>query len=225
MHLLVIENDTLLNSIITNRLQEAGYHVDSCYHLLDGLAYTKTGKYDCIIADTTLPINSTLLLQTLHSHFTSSAVLLLTAQHAHERTQYIHHLGVIEYLTKPFSLEKLLTRLELLLKKNQAQNHTLLQMDNLVLNSLTHTVTRDEQLILLTDKEFALLEFLLIHKEQTLTREEIANGVWHFNLKDSSNIVDVYIRYLRNKIDKDFEPKLIHTVRGIGYILSCKDQK
>ena len=222
MHLLIIENDILLNSIITNRLQEHGYRVDSCHTLLDGMTYTKSGQFDCIIVDTTLPINITLLLQTLNLRFSCAAVLLLTAHHAQEQPQYIHHLGAIEYLSKPFSLAELISKIEGLLHKNQTQNHTLITLENLEMNTITHTVTRNKKLILLTEKEYALLHFLLEHIGEPLTREQISSAVWNLDVKDSSNIVDVYIRYLRNKIDKGFEPKLIHTVRGIGYVLKSK---
>lgn len=184
MHLLIVESDILLNSILSNMLCEAGYRVDSCFNLLDGISFTKAKQYDCIIADTKLPINSNLLLQSLNAKFHSSAILLLTAPGEQEFPYNDNQSCFIEYLAKPFTFEKLLIRIELLILKNQTHNRTLLLASNIVMNTLNHTVIRDETHILLTDKEFTLLEYLLIHKGETLSREQISEAVWNLNVAD-----------------------------------------
>lgn len=218
MHLLIIERDTLLNSILSNHLTECGYRVDSCFDLLDGMAYTKSGDYDCIIADTEMPISCVLLLDALNIRLSSSAILLLTDADLTEPTNN-QYSGIIDCLTKPFTFEKLLLKIELLIQKNQKHNQTLLQANDLIMNTLKHTVTRNNTPIPLTDMEFALLEYLLVHKGKILSREQISKEVWHSISSPCSNNVDVYVRYLRNKIDKNFETKLIQTIRGTGYTI------
>ena len=147
------------------------------------------------------------------------SIIFLTAKIQHDDQRLGMQLGADDYLTKPFAFEELLARIRSLLRKKSLQQKTLFQVDNLVLDTITHTVSRGEREIPLSVKEYALLEYLMRNTGSVVTRTMIAEHVWDINFDTFTNVIDVYISYLRNKIDRGHETKLIHTVRGRGYVL------
>ena len=149
----------------------------------------------------------------------ATPVLFLTARDSVEDKVRGLDLGANDYLVKPFSFEELMARVRALTRKSTAENSPVYEICDLRLDTGSHSVTRSDKKIKLSAKEFALLEYLLRNKGQVLSREKIENNLWNFDYEGGTNAVDVYIRYLRKKIDEDFSPRLIHTVRGVGYVL------
>lgn len=220
MRILVIEDDVSLQSIIVKRLSEEGYTVDGCLDGADGLDYAEAAAYDCIVLDYMLPKLSGLeLLKSLRREGNQANVLMLTARDSIEDRVKGLDAGADDYLIKPFSFEELFARLRALLRRQSENKDNVLTLEDLTMNTADHSVMRGDQKIILTSKEYALLEYLLRNQGHVLTRSQIADHVWNFDFDYESNIVDVYIRYLRGKIDKDFETKLIQTIRGFGYAL------
>lgn len=224
MRILVIEDDDALNRIITKRLMEEGHSVDRCFDGRDGLDYAEAAEYDCIILDWMLPkLDGLSLLRKLRGSGNHANVLLLTAKDAVEDRVSGLDAGADDYLVKPFAFDELLARVRALLRRQSEVRNPILRLDDLVMDTAAKTVERGGQKLLLTSKEYALLEYLLRHQGQTLTRSQISDHVWNFDFDYDSNIVDVYIRYLRNKVDRPFPTPLIHTVRGFGYVMRCGD--
>lgn len=220
MKILVIEDDTSLQSIIIKRLREKGYIVEGCFDGADGLDYAEAFEYDCIVLDYMLPKLSGLeLLKKLRNQKNKSNVLMLTARDSIEDRVKGLDAGADDYLVKPFSFEELLARIRALLRRQSELKDNMLVLEDLTMNTSTHSVVRGGKKIILTSKEYALLEYLLRNQGRILTRSQIVDNVWNSYFDYESNIVDVYIRYLRGKIDKGFEINLIHTIRGFGYAL------
>ena len=220
LRILLIEDDTSLQDVITKRLKSEGYLVDSCFDGADGFAYADGIDYDCIILDIMLPkMNGIELLQKLRSKGNKSNILVLTAKDSIADRVLGLNSGADDYLVKPFEFDELLARIRVLMRRNGETKDNLLTLDDLVMNVSEHSVTRGGNSVTLTSKEYTLLEYLMRNKGQVLTRSQISDHVWNFDFEYDSNIVDVYIRYLRGKIDKGFERKLIHTVRGFGYVM------
>lgn len=224
MRVLVIEDDAALNGILAKRLAEEGHSVDCCFDGRDGLDYAEAEDYDCIVLDWMLPkMDGLTLLRRLRGGGNHANVLLLTAKDSIEDRVAGLDAGADDYLVKPFSFDELLARVRALLRRQSEVRSPVLKLDDLVMDTASKTVQRGGKKLLLTSKEYALLEYLLRHQGQTLTRSQISDHVWNFDFDYDSNIVDVYIRYLRNKVDKPFPNKLIHTVRGFGYVMRCGD--
>ena len=224
MRVLVIEDDAALNGILAKRLAEEGHSVDCCFDGRDGLDYAEAADYDCIVLDWMLPkMDGLTLLRRLRGGGNHANVLLLTAKDSIEDRVAGLDAGADDYLVKPFSFDELLARVRALLRRQSEVRSPVLKLDDLVMDTASKTVQRAGKKLLLTSKEYALLEYLLRHQGQTLTRSQISDHVWNFDFDYDSNIVDVYIRYLRNKVDKPFAHKLIHTVRGFGYVMRCGD--
>ncbi|WP_019910937.1 response regulator transcription factor [Paenibacillus sp. HW567] len=220
MRILVIEDDTALHRILSKRLKEVGHSVDGCYDGEEGLNYARALEYDCIILDLMLPKKDGIsILRELRSYGNVSPVMVLTAKDSITDRVTGLDAGADDYLTKPFSFEELSARLRALLRRSGDTKEIVLKLADLMLNTATHTVMRAGQSILLTSKEYALLEYLLRNQGHIQTRSQISDHVWNYEFNYDSNIVDVYIRYLRNKVDKDFSAKLIHTIRGFGYVM------
>lgn len=220
IRILVVEDEISLLKLITKRLKEEGYSVDSCMDGEEGRYFAEVTKYDCIILDLLLPkINGLTLLKGLRSKDIMTPVLILTARDSIEDRVIGLDTGADDYLVKPFSFDELLARVRALLRRKRDSKGNVLSIADLTLDTITHCVTRNNKTLELTSKEYALLEYLMRNKEQILTRTQIAEHIWNFDFDCGSNIVDVYIRYLRGKIDDGFESKLIHTVRGRGYVL------
>lgn len=223
MRILLVEDDHSLHRIITKHLREAGYAVDGCLDGEDGLDYMEAAPYDCIILDWMLPKRDGLsVLQSFRQHGFTVPVLMLTAKDSISDRVSGLDMGADDYLTKPFALDELLARVRALLRRRGEQKQTILSLLDLEMNTISHTVTRNGTQIHLTSKEYALLEYLLRNQNIVQTRSQIADHVWNYDFEYDSNIVDVYIRYLRNKIDKGFQVPLIHTVRGFGYVMRAE---
>lgn len=226
MRILLVEDEPSLLKIIERRLKEEGYSVDSAKDGRMAENFINSVEYDCIILDIMIPIIDGLtLLRKMRLKKISSPVLFLTAKDTIEDRVIGLDSGADDYLVKPFSFDELLARVRSLLRRQKESRNIILSIDDLKLNTITREVKRGDKLIELTSKEYALLEFFLRNKNRVLTKHQIAEHVWNYNFEYNSNIVEVYVRYLRRKIDDDFKNKLIHTVRGGGYLFKDKNEK
>lgn len=220
MRILFAEDERDLNRIISKRLVENGYSVDSCFDGEEALDYLDSAEYDAIILDIMMPkVDGFEVLTTIRRKGVTTPVLFLTARDAVSDKVKGLDLGANDYLVKPFSFDELLARIRALVRVRFGNVNNTIQVDDLVMNIDTHTVERDGKLIPLSQKEFALLEYLMHNANVVLSREKIEEHIWNFDYDGGTNVVDVYVNYLRNKIDKDYETKLIQTVRGVGYML------
>ncbi len=220
MRLLVVEDEKDLNKLITKKLTAEGYSVDSCFDGLEALDYLDMAVYDGMICDIMMPrLDGLGLLASMRKRGNDTPVLFLTARDAVEDKVQGLDAGASDYLIKPFSFAELSARIRVLTRKAAGKQDNLYCLADLSLNTATRQVQRSGTNISLSAKEFALLEYLLRNQGQVLTREQIENNLWNFDYEGGTNAVDVYIRYLRKKIDEGFSPKLIHTVRGVGYVL------
>jgi heavy metal response regulator len=220
MRILVVEDQPSLLKTIARRLQEDGYSVDTANDGEEGLDFALVSDYDCIVLDIMLPvIDGMTVLKRLRENNIVTPVLFLTAKDAIEDRVRGLDLGADDYLIKPFSFDELLARIRALLRRQSISRETVIKIKDLTLDTNTHAVTRGGKPIELTAKEYAVLEYLMRNKGRLLTRSQIADHVWNYDFEGNSNIVDVYIRYLRRKIDDGFEDKLIQTVRGSGYMM------
>lgn len=223
MRILVVEDETKVASFIRRALEEESYAVDLCADGAQGLAMGEGGGYDLIILDVMLPaLSGVEVLTALRQKKIGTPVLILTAQSQVEHKVRGLDAGADDYLTKPFAIEELLARARVLLRRGSGVAAGILQIDDLILNPGTREVTRDGQRIDLTAKEYALLEYLMRNAGRVLTRPMIAEHVWNQDFDTYTNVIDVYVNYLRAKIDKGHARKLIHTVRGSGYVLKAE---
>lgn len=220
MRLLVVEDEKDLNRVITKRLMHEGYSVDSCFDGEEALDCLRTGEFDAVIMDRMMPKRSGLeVLRIMREGKNDTPVLLLTAKDSIADRVAGLDAGAEDYLTKPFAFEELLARIRVMTRKTAGNTTNVFTVGDLVLDTAAHTVTRAGREITLSVKEFDILEYLVRNRDVVLTREKIENHVWNFDYTGGTNVVDVYIRYLRKKIDEDFDTKLIHTIRGRGYVL------
>jgi DNA-binding response OmpR family regulator len=220
MRILIIEDDYHLNQALKKSLVEEGYATDSVYDGAEGEVYAESTPYDAIILDIMLPRkNGIAVCRALRQQHITTPILLLTARDAIEdRVQGLDS-GADDYLVKPFALHELLARLRALFRRVSPQKSGMLVVGDVVLNPATREVTRAGKQIPLNVKEFALLECFLRHPNQVLTREMIENHIWSYDFISASNVVDVYVRRLRRKLDDPFESKLLETVYRAGYRL------
>jgi heavy metal response regulator len=219
MRILVVEDEKKVASFIKRGLEAANYSVEVEYDGEAGLSRLLKGDYDLVILDVMLPkLDGLSLMKQIRQRQVNTPVLLLTARVTVADRVMGLDLGADDYLTKPFAFEELLARVRVLLRRGAAAP-AVLSVADLRLDPVTREVTRGNQRIDLTAKEFALLEFLLRRQDQVLSRAIIAQHVWGVNYDTFTNVIDVYVNYLRKKIDSGFDPKLIHTVRGVGYVL------
>lgn len=220
MRILVVEDERDLNLIIVKRLNKAGYSVDSCYDGEEALDYIRLGEYDVILLDIMLPkMNGLDVVRTLRKKRDKTPVLLLTAKDAIEDRVIGLDSGADDYLVKPFAFEELLARVRVLTRRSIEEVTNVFTVANLSVDCDTRIVKRGETVIPLSSKEFSVLEYMIRNQGIVLSRAKIEQHIWNFDYEGGSNVIDVYIRYLRKKIDQDFEPKLIHTIRGAGYVL------
>lgn len=225
MKLLVVEDEVKTGDYLRQGLAEAGFIVDLARTGLDGHHLALTGSYDLIILDVMLPdVNGWRIIRALRDAKPSTPVLFLTARDSIEDRVKGLELGADDYLVKPFAFAEFLARVRTLLRRGAApaQNDQL-QVANLTLDLPRRRAQRDNQRINLTNKEFALLELLVRRQGEVLPRSLIASQVWDMNFDSDTNVIDVAIRRLRAKIDDNYEPKLIHTVRGMGYMLDVDE--
>jgi DNA-binding response OmpR family regulator len=220
MRLLLIEDDKSILNATAKGIEKSGYSVDICDNGRDAQSLISLNDYDCIILDIILPgVDGLTILRNMRNKGNQTPVLLLTAKDSVADRVSGLDCGADDYMIKPFSLDELMARLRALMRRESSARKNELTIADLTVDLLNHTVRRAEKEIILTSKEFAILEFLLRNKNRLLTRTQIVDHVWNYDFDCSSNIVDVYIRYLRRKIDDGFDTKLIGTVRGSGYII------
>lgn len=219
MRILVIEDEKKIASFIKRGLKEEGHMVDVAYDGEEGYQMSGENDYDLILLDIMLPKQDGIsLCRQLRDDGVTTPVLMLTAKDSVQDKVTGLDSGADDYLTKPFAFEELLARIRALMRKRSPQV-TKLQVGDLVLDLISHRVTRAEKEILLTMKEYSLLEYLMRNAGTVVTRTMITEHVWDIDFDTSTNVIDVYINYLRNKIDSGQQKKLIHTVRGRGYLL------
>jgi len=221
MRILVVEDEPNLNKIIAKKLADEKFGVDSCFDGEEVFAYTDTVEYDAIILDIMLPkMDGIQVLKRLRSEGKNVPVLLLSAKGSVEDKVQGLNQGADDYLPKPFAFEELLARIRVMIRQraNYVQSNVFALAD-LEVNCDTYEVKRNGEEIILSGKEFAILEYMIHNVGIVLSREKIEQHIWNYDYEGGSNIVDVYIRYLRKKIDDKHTSKLIHTVRGIGYVL------
>jgi heavy metal response regulator len=220
MRILVIEDEQKVANFIKQGLKEEGYSVDVACDGEEGYLLAKDNEYDVIILDIMLPkMDGITLCKKLRAEKIFTPILMLTAKDSVKDKVTGLDSGANDYLTKPFSFEELLARIRVLLRKYRTATPTKLKVDDLVLDLLTHKVSRAGKEIPLTNKEYALLEYLMRNVGSIVTRTMISEHVWDINFDTFTNVIDVYVNYSRNKIDKGYKKKLIHTIRGRGYMI------
>ena len=220
MRVLFAEDEKDLNRIVSNRLKENGYSVDSCFDGQEALDFIECVEYDAIILDVMMPIlDGFKVLDSIRKKGVTTPILFLTARDAINDKVKGLDLGANDYLVKPFAFDELLARLRAIMRVNFGHLSNIIKIDDLMMNIDTHTVERANKSIPLSSKEFALLEYMMHNVNIVLAREKIEDHIWNFEYDGGTNVVDVYVNYLRNKIDKGFNKKLIQTVRGVGYML------
>ena len=221
MRIFVAEDERELNSIIAKRLADEDYAVDSVFDGKNALEYMLTTSYDIVLLDVMMPgMDGFEVLKRYRAEGGTSPVLFLTARDAvSDRVRGLDS-GGDDYLVKPFAFQELLARMRVLLRRNDGKNKSsVLQVGDLSLDTSSHRAVRRGREIELSSKEFSILEFLMRNEGAILSRESIREHIWSWDYDGESNVVDVYIRYLRKKIDEGESVKLIHTVRGSGYMI------
>ncbi len=220
MKILVIEDESKVASFLKKGLEQSGYEVEVAPDGEQGWSRFQSGDFDLILLDLMLPkISGWDLIPMIRKSKPAIPILALTAKGAVEDRVQGLNLGCDDYLVKPFSFAELLARIQVQLRRGATLGTAELKAADLVLDPLKRKVSRAGKVIELSNKEYSLLEYLLRNKDQIVTRNMIVENVWDASFDNFTNVVDVYINYLRNKVDRGFEPKLIHTVRGVGYTL------
>ena len=220
MRILVAEDERDLNQLLKRRLKEAGYSVDTCFDGEEVEDYLLGAEYDVVVLDIMMPQKSGLqVLQELRRQGNTVPVLLLTARDSIEDRVAGLDAGADDYLIKPFAFEELLARLRVLLRKPQGEKTSVLQVGELELRQDTCQVFRAGEEVRLSSKEFSLLRYMMQNAGIVLSRDKLEQHVWDYDFSGGSNVIDVYIRYLRKKLDEGRPVKYIHTVRGHGYVL------
>lgn len=224
MRLLVAEDEEDLNSVITKTLRKNHYTVDSCFDGEEALSYLALAEYDAVILDIMMPKVSGLeVLKQLRGQGKRVPVLLLTARSGVSDRVSGLDAGADDYLVKPFAFDELLARIRVILRRESGRPDHCYRIANLTIDCDARTVFREHIPITLSSREFSILEYLACNQGIVLTRDKIEQHIWSFDYEGGSNIIDVYIRNLRKKVDDGFTPRLIHTVRGTGYVLKeCK---
>jgi len=224
MRILLVEDDRDVARFIKKGLKENSFSVDIAENGEDGLYLATQEEYDLIILDIMLPLLSgDKILHHLRKAGKDTPVIFLTAKDSVKNIVNGLNLGADDYIVKPFSFHELLARIRAILRRGKKVLSPVLKVADLTLNQITREVRRGDSLIDLTPKEYALLEYFMINEGQVLTRTMISEHVWNYDFDPMTNIIDVHINHLRSKIDKGFSPKLIHTVKGVGYVLKEKN--
>ena len=220
MRILVVEDEKDLNSLIQKRLREEGYTVDGCFDGKEAIDYLDSADYDLMIADIMMPnMDGLLLVKKIRDQKDNMPIIFLSAKDTVlDRVEGLDA-GADDYLIKPFAFEELMARIRVLVRKDQKEKSNILKVADLSLDQKTHQVKRGDQEINLSSKEFNLLRYMMLNKGIVLSRDTLEEHIWDFDHIASSNVIDVYIRYLRKKIDDGYDHKLIHTVRCSGYVV------
>ncbi len=220
MRLLVVEDEKTLADLIKEGLEEEGFSVDVAYDGQEGLFMAQNEPFDLVVLDIMLPETDGIeILKSMRKNKITTPVLMLTAKSDVEDKVSALNIGADDYLTKPFSFDELLARIKAVLRRNFKEASNIIRIADLKLDLSTREVERAGKKIDLTAREYALLEYLALNKNRLLTRTDITEHIYNYEFDFDSNVVDVTVTRLRKKIDKDFEKKLIHTVRGAGYMI------
>lgn len=224
MRILIVEDDKDMNKIITKLLHKNGYQTDSCFDGEQAQEHILQCQYDAIVMDIMIPkINGYALIQWLRDAKNNVPVLMLTAKDAIEDKVKGLDLGADDYLVKPFNIDEFLARIRAITRKNLSVKSNILSCGNLTLNRLTREVKIGDTVVSLIPKEFTILEHLLRNKGIVMSREQLENQIWNFENFGSSNNIDVYMSRLRKKIEYDKPRKMIHTIKGVGWVIKDED--
>lgn len=222
MRVLVVDDEKDLNSIICSKLVKEGYNVDACYDGQAALDYMEAENYDGAIMDIMIPNKDGItVLREMRNAGIQVPVLFLTAKTETQDIVRGLDAGASDYMTKPFEFSELMARLRVMLRTQNPVNENVITCGSLVVDMNNRQAIRDGKVIDLTVREYAILEYLARNRNVVVTREQIRVNIWNIDDDVNSNVIDVYIRYLRRKIDDNYEEKLIHTIRGVGYKLEC----
>lgn len=222
MRILVVEDEKDLNKIICSKLEKEGYNVDACFDGQAALDFFEAAHYDGAVMDVMLPnVDGFQVLKTARKKGIQVPVLFLTARTDTKDIVNGLDAGASDYMTKPFEFSELMARLRVMLRTKTITNENILTCGSLVIDTNNHQAVRDGFAIDLTAREYSILEYLARNRNMVVTREQIRANIWNIDDDVNSNVVDVYIRYLRKKLDENFGEKLIHTIRGVGYKLEC----
>ncbi|MCS5422672.1 MULTISPECIES: response regulator [Psychrilyobacter] len=220
MKILLVEDEKQISDYITKGLLEAGYDVDAVDNGEDAISYATNNDYSLILLDIMIPKkNGIEVVKYLKKQKDNTHIILISAKDQIQDKVVGLDAGADDYLVKPFAFSELLARIRAIFRRSTEGNDNVLTAENLKMDLVKRIVSRDGQIIDLTSREFNLLEYFIENKNTVLTRMMITEKVWNINFISDTNVVDVYINHLRKKIDKAFDKKLIHTVRGVGYIL------
>lgn len=224
MRLLIAEDEKALNRVLFKQFTKAGYSVDSCFDGESVFDYLAGAKYDAIVLDVMMPLLSGFeVLERMRKQGDDTPVIFLTAKSEIEDKVFGLDSGANDYLTKPFSFEELAARVRMITRKHSGNSTNVYTVGDLSVNLKSREVIRSGKKIDLSSREFAILECLIRNAGIVMSREKIENSVWNYDYVGGTNVIDVYIRYLRKKIDDGFDKKLIHTVRGAGYVLKVTE--
>ena len=223
MRILVVEDEKNLNDIIVKKLKLEKYGVDSCFDGKEALDYIFSTDYDAVILDIMLPkLDGFEVLKKIRSQEIKTPVLLLTARDGiDDRVKGLDY-GADDYLVKPFAFDELLARIRVMLRRTSNNVNNVFTIADLIVDCDSQTVTRNNNARKLSARELTILEYMIRNKEKVLTRDKIEQHIWNYDYEGGTNVIDVYVRYLRKKIDDDYTPKLIHTIRGVGYVLKVE---
>lgn len=220
MRILVCEDERKLNKLINKSLTKDGYGVDSCFDGIEGMEYIESTSYDLVILDVMMPkLDGYGVVTKMRQKNINTPVIFLTAKDTIEDVVKGLDLGANDYMIKPFSFDELSARCRVLLRMKPQKNSHILKVADLTMNTSSRQVSRNGISIDLSAREYSILEYMLYHINVVLTREQLENHIWSYDYEGGTNLVNVYIRYLRKKIDDPFEVKLIHTIRGSGYVI------
>ena len=222
MKILIVEDDEKISAFVSKGLRESGYSVDQVYNGEEGLIMLKSNSYDAAIMDIMMPgdLNGLQVIEKMRENSIKTPVLILSAKRSVDDRIIGFQKGGDDYITKPFSFAELLARLQALIRRaTMADTSTELHYKDLSLNLLTREVKRGEDVIEVQPREFSFLEYFIRNQGVVLSKTLIMEHIWEYNFDPQTNVVDVLVCRLRNKIDKEYEEKLIHTIRGVGYVL------
>ncbi len=220
MRILVVEDEKKVASFIKKGLEEEYYSVDIALDGKEGSKLAITEEYDLIILDIMLPYKDGItILKEIRQEKINTPVLMLTAKDGIADKVLGLDSGSDDYLAKPFAFDELLARIRALLRRNSVEKNLLLKVDGLVIDTQSHKIFRNESEIFLTPKEYSILEYLIRNKNKVISRVKLSEHVYDYHFDSDTNVIDVYINKLRNKIDKGFEKQLLHTIRGVGYTI------
>lgn len=224
MRILVAEDEKALNRILVKQFIKLGYSVDSCFDGESVFHYLAGANYDAVVMDVMMPKKDGFeVLREMRSVGNKTPVIFLTAKSDISDRVFGLDLGANDYLIKPFAFEELAARVRMITRDSKDNSTNVFTVADLSVDTKSHEVRRGETKIDLSAKEYSILETLVRNAGTVMTREKIENSVWNYDYEGGTNVIDVYIRYLRKKIDEGFTPKLIHTVRGVGYILKVAE--